>query len=120
MCKSILNTIKKREILNCNCPILTCLILCEFLDMISGVSILNTTRCNSTMKELLEFSKNIQYSNQDENYIRFLMTQKDSKNRTAFQIASDNNFLEVLQNPEIGTIIGKMWNGEISYNGKIS
>ncbi len=87
--------------------------------MISGVSILNTTRCNSTMKELLEFSKNIQYSNQDESYIRFLMTQKDSKNRTAFQIASDNNFLDVLQNPEIGTIIGKMWNGEISHNGII-
>ena len=45
------------------------------------------------------------------------MTQKDSRNRTAFQIASDNNFLDVLQNPEIGTIIGKMWNGEISHNG---
>jgi hypothetical protein len=120
LCKNILNTIKKREIVNCSTPILTCLILCEFLGMISGVSILNTTRCNSTIKELLEFCKNLQYSNQDENYIRFLMTQKDSKSRTAFQIASDNSFLEVLQNPEIGTIIGKMWNGEISHNGKIN
>ena len=47
------------------------------------------------------------------------MTQKDSRKRTVFQICSDNAFLEVLQCPEIGTIVGKMWNGKISYNGKV-
>ncbi len=47
------------------------------------------------------------------------MTQKDTRKRTALLIASENNFLEVLQNPEIGTIVGKMWNGRINHNGTL-
>ena len=85
--------------------------------MIADVSILNTTRCAKTINELIELSKNVQYVNSDEEYIKFIMKQKDTKNRTAMEIASENNFLELLQNPEIGTIVGKMWNGKINHNG---
>lgn len=87
--------------------------------MISKVTILNKTRCLKTVNVIIELAKNIQLANSEEDYIRFIMTQKDSKRRTVLQIASDNNFLEILQNPEIGTIVGKMWNGRINHNGYI-
>ena len=45
------------------------------------------------------------------------MTQKDIRSRNAFQIASDNNFYSVLESPEIGTIVKKMWNGQIWLHG---
>jgi hypothetical protein len=83
------------------------------------VSVTNTTRCHKTVHELIELSKHIQQANSDEDYIRFIMTQKDTRKRTALLIASENNFLEVLQNPEIGTIVGKMWNGRINHNGTL-
>jgi hypothetical protein len=71
------------------------------------------------VKDLIELSKHIQIISQDEVYIKFLMNQKDSRGRSAFQIASDYNFFPVLQTDEIGTIIGKKWNGKISHNGKL-
>jgi len=48
------------------------------------------------------------------------MTQKDLKGRTVFQIASENNFYIVLQSPEIGTIVKKMWNGKLIHEGFLS
>lgn len=93
------------------------MLLCEFLKVISDISIQNTTRCSKAKGELMELSKNIQNSSIDENYIKYLMTQKDTRKRTTLQVASENSFFEVLQNPEIGTIVGKMWNGKISHNG---
>jgi hypothetical protein len=112
-----MRTIKTKEILNCHSPVLTCLLLTEFIDEIGNNSIEHSSRCEKLHNELLQFCLNIQESNQDENYINFLMTQEDSRNRSSLQIASDNSFYRVLQTAEIGTIVKKMWNGNISNNG---
>jgi len=45
------------------------------------------------------------------------MTQKDLSGRTVFQIASENSFYLVLQSPEIGTIVKKMWTGRLVHDG---
>ena len=120
LCKNILRTIKTKDILNCHSPILTCVILSEFLNAIGSSSILHYSRCEKVVKELMQFCKNVQDSSSDENYINFLMNQKCTNGRSAFQIVAENSFYECLQNPEVGTIVKKMWNGTISNNGLFS
>eukprot|EP00340_Litonotus_pictus_P006771 CAMPEP_0170528466 /NCGR_PEP_ID=MMETSP0209-20121228/13968_1 /TAXON_ID=665100 ORGANISM="Litonotus pictus, Strain P1" /NCGR_SAMPLE_ID=MMETSP0209 /ASSEMBLY_ACC=CAM_ASM_000301 /LENGTH=1305 /DNA_ID=CAMNT_0010819695 /DNA_START=483 /DNA_END=4397 /DNA_ORIENTATION=- len=117
LCKSILKTIKTKDILNCHSPILTCVLLSEFLNNIGSNSVLHSSRIERVVKELLQFCENIQNSTNDETYIKFLMNQKSIHGRTAFQITSENDFYQCLNNPNIGTLVGKMWNGEISHNG---
>jgi hypothetical protein len=117
LCKNILRTIKTKDILNCHSPILTCLLLCEFLNEIMEISVLYRSLCDNVKNQLMQFCHNIQEANPDENYIKFLMTQKDSRGRTGLQIASENSFYHVLETPEIGIIVNKMWNGKVSNNG---
>lgn len=45
------------------------------------------------------------------------MTQKDLRGRTVFQIAAENSLYQVLETPEIGVIVKKMWNGRLSHDG---
>jgi len=117
LCRYIIRTIKTKDILNCHSPVLTCLLLAEFLIEISNISVQHTSRCEKVVNELMQFCQNIQEANQNENYIKFLMKQKDSRGRSSMQIASENSFYRVLQTAEIGTIVKKMWNGSISNNG---
>jgi hypothetical protein len=48
------------------------------------------------------------------------MTQKDTKGRSAYQICADYDLYSVLQTPEIGTIVQKMWNGKLSHDGLLA
>ena len=45
------------------------------------------------------------------------MKQKDTRERTVFQIVSDNHLYQLLETPEIGTVIKKMWDGVLNSNG---
>ena len=117
LCINIIKNIKTQEILNCHSPILTCLLLSEFISKIKELDVINISLCEKVQNELIEYCREIQVSNTDENYIEYLMTQKDTKDRTAFKIASDNNNYSLLEMPQIGTIIRKMWDGNISNNG---
>ncbi len=117
LCRNIMRTIKTKDILNCHSPVLTCLLISEFLKSIVNVSREHSSRCKSVVGELMEFCLNIQEANPEESYIKFLMTQKDSRMRSSLQIASENSFYTVLKTPEIGTIVKKMWIGWISTNG---
>ena len=76
--------------------------------------------CVKLINDLTSFCKIIQDSNPNEKYIKFIMTQKDLRGRTVFQIASENSFYLVLQTPEIGTIVKKMWNGRLIHDGFLS
>ena len=56
----------------------------------------------------------IQDANPNESYIKFLMTQKDTKGRTSFHISSQYGFYRILESPEVGAIVHKMWEGRTS------
>ena len=116
LCKNVMKNIKTKDILNCHSPILTCLLLCEFIEQIKEVSSINASRCEKLTAELKEYCKNIQESNQQTSYIEYLMSQKDTRERSAFVIASENNIFCLLETPEIGTIVKKMWDGKLSKN----
>ena len=48
------------------------------------------------------------------------MKQKDTRERTAFQIVSDNKIYQLLETSEIGTVIKKMRDGVLNANGIIN
>ncbi len=117
LCTYIEKVINKKEILDCHSPILTCVLLSEFLKSISDINVQNAARIDKTIKNLMDLSCKIQSANPNENYIKFLMTQKDSRGRTTFHIASDQSFYRILESPEVGTIVNKMWEGKTSAIG---
>ena len=117
MLRSVERILKTKDILNCHSPILTCLLVCEFITQIGELSVQHQTKCSKIVQQLCKFCSNIQEANPDEKYIKFLMTQKECKGRSAYQIAADNNYFEVLKSPELGTIVQKMLNGRLSHDG---
>lgn len=113
-------TIKTKDILNCHSPVLTCLLLCEFINQIAESSVQYRLHCEKVVLDLCNFCNSIQEANPEEKYIKFLMTQKDTKGRSAYQISADHHYYSVLKTPEIGTIVQKMWNGRLSHDGLMS
>ena len=120
LCKNVTKCIKKKEILNCHSPILSCLLLVEFTKKIKSIDIGDMTRCEKLIEILIDFCKNIQDSNHNENLIGYFMKQKDTRDRTVFQIVSEGNYYNLLETSEIGIIIKKMWNGNLSDNSFFS
>lgn len=116
LCKYIQKSLKLKDILNCHSPILTCTLLCEFLEAVSSVSIHYSPKIHTIINELIDFCEILQNTTNEENYIRFLMEQKSIFGRTALNIIADNNYYKCLKNHNVGTIVGKMWNGQIPYN----
>ena len=117
LCNNITAIVKAKDILNCHSPILTCLLLLEFIKHIQYLSSSDTKKCQKAADLLIEFCKSIQESIHDEASISYLMKQKDTKERTVFQIVSDNQLYQLLETPEIGTAIKKMWDGVLNSNG---
>ena len=120
LCKNVTKCIKKKEILNCHSPILSCLLLVEFTKKIKSIDISEMTRCEKLINILIEFCKNIQDSIHNENLISYYMKQKDTRDKTAFQIVSEGHYYNLLETPEIGIIVKKMWNGNLNDNSFFS
>ena len=108
--------IKKCKIINCHSPVLTCLLLCEFITYIGEISVHFETKCKRTRKDLMLFCRHVQEAKPNDQYVKFLLGQKDSRGRAAYQIAAEIEAYAVLQSPEVGTIVNKMWVGKISYD----
>ena len=119
LCNSIMKTLKSKDILNCHSPILTCLLLVEHIEQIKDIAILEQSRCEKVEAQLIQFCKIIQESTTQESYIRYLMKQKDTKGRSSFQIVSEYSIFSLLETPEIGTIVNKMWEGNLNSNGLV-
>ena len=61
--------------------------------------------------------KNIDESTSDEKYIKFLLSQKDSKGRTGYEIASNIPGCPILESNKIGNIVDNMWQGHLRFDG---
>ena len=117
---NINSSIKNKNIVNCHSPVLTCLLLCEILHNISEISVHFKIKCEKTRNELMELCRNIHEANPSEKYIEFLLGQKDSRGRTAYLIAAETEAFTVLESPEVGTIVNKMWVGRLRHDGIFS
>ena len=114
---NIISAIKNRVIVNCHSPILTCLILYEIISNISKISTRFSFKCNKVSFKLMEICKNIDESNPNEKYIKFLLSQKDSKGRSAYEIAANISSCPILESTKIGTIVDNMWQGHLRFDG---
>ena len=114
---NIIYAIKNRLIINCHSPVLTCLILYEIISNISQISSRFSFKCNKIADKLMEICKNIDESNPNEKYIKFLLSQKDSKGRSAYEIAANIPGCSLLESNKIGTIVDNMWQGRLRYDG---
>jgi len=114
---NINTSLKNKSIVNCHSPVLTCLLLCEILSNLSEISVHFKTKCEKARMSLMELCKNIHESNPNEKYIEFLLGQKDSKGRSAYVIAAETEAFTVLESPEVGTIVNKMWVGKLRHDG---
>ena len=117
LCNNITKIIKTKDILNCHSPILTCLLLVEFIKHIRYLSSSDIKKCTKVLELLIDFCQRVQESIHDEASISYLMKQKDTRERTVFQIVSDDRIYELLETAEIGTVIKKMRDGVLNANG---
>ena len=115
--ENIVIAIKNRVIINCHSPVLTCLILYEIITNISQTSINFSSKCNQVSNKLMEICKNIDEANSNEKYIKFLLSQKDSKGRSGYEIAANTPGCTVLESPKIATIVDNMWQGKLRFYG---
>ena len=114
---NIILALKNKVITNCHSPVLTCLILYEIISNIKHISNNFGLKCKKVSGKLMTICKNIDESNSDEKYIKFLLSQKDSKGRTGYEIAAYIPGCPILESNKIGNIVDNMWQGHLRYEG---
>ena len=114
---NIILALKNKVINNCHSPVLTCLILYEIISNIKQISTNFGLKCKKVSNKLMTICKNIDESNSDEKYIKFLLSQKDSKGRTGYEIAANIPGCPILESNKIGNIVDNMWQGHLRFDG---
>ena len=114
---NIIQALKNKVINNCHSPVLTCLILYEIISNIKQISNNFGLKCKKVSNKLMTICKNIDESTSDEKYIKFLLSQKDSKGRTGYEIAAYIPGCPILESNKIGNIVDNMWQGHLRYEG---
>ena len=114
---NIILALKNKVINNCHSPVLTCLLIYEIISNIKQISTNFGLKCKKVSNKLMTICKNIDESTSDEKYIKFLLSQKDSKGRTGYEIAANIPGCPILESNKIGNIVDNMWQGHLRYDG---
>ena len=92
-------------------PILTIVLLCEFLNKLSNQSNKFKHRCKLLAREVLIVGGKFVSEIKDEEELRFFVQQTDSRGRSALNIMSKNRYYELLESQEMSMIINEKWHG---------
>ena len=117
MCEKIcqyLNSYNSNEeaIITCPRPLLSLALAAELLTKLGKIFNKIRFRMESVAKSLLLLAYHIQTSlTNEETIIFYLKTQTDINGRSALEIYAENQFFDVLEDPNVGLIIGKLWIG---------
>ena len=117
MCDKIclnLNSYNTNEesIINCSRPLLSIALSVELLNKLGNISTKFKFKADSVSKSLLFLGYNIQTSIGNEDTLNYyLRTQTDLSGRSALEIYAENKFYDMLEDPNVGLIIGKLWYG---------
>ena len=117
MCEKIclnLNSYNTNEesIINCPYPLLSIALSAELLNKLGNISIKIKYNADSVLKSLLFLGYNIQTTIANEDTLNFyLRMQTDISGRSALEIYAENKFYNMLEDPNVGLIIGKLWYG---------
>ncbi len=113
ICQS-LNSYNSNEesIINCSRPLLSIALAAELLNKIGNISNKMKYKADSISKSLLFLGYNIQTSINNEDTLNYyLRIQTDLSGRSALEIYAENKFYDMLEDPNVGLIIGKLWYG---------
>ena len=117
MCEKIclnLNSYNTNEdsIISCPCPLLSIALAAELLNKLGNISAKIKYNAESVSKSLLFLGYNIQTSIANEDSLNYyLRKQTDLSGRSALEIYAENQFYNMLDDPNVGLIIGKLWYG---------
>ena len=117
MCEKIclnLNSYNTNEesIISCSSPLLSIALAAELLNKLGGISTKIKYNAESVSKSLLFLAYNIQTSIANEDSLNYyLRIQTDLSGRSALEIYAENKFYNMLDDPNVGLIIGKLWYG---------
>ena len=114
---NIIYALKNKVINNCNYTVLTCLILYEIISKLKQTFTNFELKCKKVLNKLMEICKNIDEYSSDEKYIKYLLSQKDSKGRSGYEIAANIQNCPILESNKIGNIVDNMWQGHLRYDG---
>ena len=117
MCEKIclnLNSYNTNEesIISCSSPLLSIALSAELLNKLSNISNKIKYNAESVSKSLLFLGYNIQTSIANEDTLNYyLRVQTDLSGRSALEIYAENKFYNMLEDQNVGLIIGKLWYG---------
>ena len=102
----------EESIIECSRPLLSIALSAELLSKLGRVSTKIKYKADSVSKSLLFLAYNIQLSMNNEDSLNYyLRMQTDLSGRSALEIYAENKFYDMLEDPNVGLIIGKLWYG---------
>lgn len=112
LCTNLQSFAKKTDsILYCAKPILYCVKVIEFLSDVSTRDYEYRAKCLAVAELYKELALNLQDQIKGEDDLKYFMTHEDSNGNSALNLIAKNEFIELLQNEDVGTIIEKFWAG---------
>ena len=99
---------KTFDILFCKKPVLFCVLTAEFLKGLSNQAYQFKGKCEKTSIMFIVLANHIIAKIKEEEDLRYFLLHKDSQNRSVLSIIEANNFKDMLENNDIGTIIEKL------------
>ena len=102
----------EESLIECPRPLLSIALSAELLNKLGNISSKIKYKADSVAKSLLFLGYNIQTSiNNEETLNYYLRMQTDLSGRSALEIYAENKFYDMLEDPNVGSIIGKLWYG---------
>ena len=110
----------EESIIDCSRPLLSIALSAELLNKLGNISTKIKYKADSISKSLLFLGYNIQTAiNNEETLNYYLRMQTDLSGRSALEIYAENKFYDMLEDPNVGLIIGKLWYG-VEHEHKIT
>ena len=102
----------EESLINCSRPFLSIALAAELLNKLGNISTKIKYKADSVSKSLLSLAYSIQTSINNEDTLNYyLRIQTDISGRSALEIYAENKFYDMLEDPNVGLIIGKLWYG---------
>lgn len=118
VCKEMSFLLKKsQEFYKCPQPILFLVLMAEFLNKIAPVNIYYTTLCKSVSKESILMAQMVENNIDEETEMSYFLNCEDTQGRTALTVIALNDFFELLENNDVGSIVNNMWVGDRKNEG---
>lgn len=119
--QKLLHLIRKSEtFVKCPFPLLFITLMCEFFKKLAQKTLHYQKVCNLLVSQLLKLAIHIQDTITEEEDLRLFLQPTDTRKRSVLSIIAENGFYCLLENNDLGSIISRMWGGDLKAEGLLS